>query len=242
MFASDEMSFGRISVGGSYIFIQATFSKDKSGIVRIDLDGSNPKTIKEGIRIGHLNPSPTGNYVAYIETAETNEFAGQTWYVMDADGEGDHRWPVQNWAHSAWVGTSDRMQGTLLPPDHAITWIAPDQTLEEMETITSGPYFWHSSASADGQWLVADTQWPDIGLQLIHLPTGRYHTLCRSESSIMGHAHPHPSFSPDGTRVLFNSDRTGIIQVYVVKVPEWLTEKLEAGALLKRDRMVSKTV
>ncbi|HIE51183.1 MAG TPA: hypothetical protein EYP85_05450 [Armatimonadetes bacterium] len=31
--------------------------------------------------------------------------------------------------------------------------------------------------------------------------------------------HPHPSFSPDGQRVVFTSDRTGWSQVYVVELP-----------------------
>jgi oligogalacturonide lyase len=32
------------------------------------------------------------------------------------------------------------------------------------------------------------------------------------------HTHPHPSFSADGTRVVFTSDRTGVAQVYEVIV------------------------
>jgi len=31
--------------------------------------------------------------------------------------------------------------------------------------------------------------------------------------------HPHPSFSPDGSHVLFTSDRTGHSQVYMIPVP-----------------------
>ena len=30
-----------------------------------------------------------------------------------------------------------------------------------------------------------------------------------------GWGHPHPSFSPDGTRVLYNSDATGAGQIYL---------------------------
>jgi oligogalacturonide lyase len=30
------------------------------------------------------------------------------------------------------------------------------------------------------------------------------------------HTHPHPSFSPDGSRVVFTSDRTGVAQLYEV--------------------------
>lgn len=30
------------------------------------------------------------------------------------------------------------------------------------------------------------------------------------------HTHPHPAFSPDGLRVAFTSDRTGVVQPYEV--------------------------
>ena len=32
------------------------------------------------------------------------------------------------------------------------------------------------------------------------------------------HTHPHPSFSPDGSRVVFTSDHTGVAQLYEVTV------------------------
>ena len=93
-----------------------------------------------------------------------------------------------------------------------------------------------SAASLDGQWIVSDTNWPDVGLQLIHVESGRYGTLCLSQSSNANPSHPHPSFSPDGRWVIYNSDRTGIGQVYVVEVPERLREELASGNLQKYQR------
>ena len=90
--------------------------------------------------------------------------------------------------------------------------------------------------------MCADTTFPDIGLQLFD-PTdgvGEPRTLCLSASSNQGahwntdhcpyddgiqkpyapqHTHPHPSFSPDGRRVVFTSDRTGVSQLYEVTLP-----------------------
>jgi len=34
------------------------------------------------------------------------------------------------------------------------------------------------------------------------------------------HTHPHPSFSPDGRRVVFTSDATGHSQIYEVAAPQ----------------------
>ena len=85
--------------------------------------------------------------------------------------------------------------------------------------------------------MVADTIYPDIGLQLFdpRPGAGQPRPLCFPESSNAGahwntnhcpyddgpvnvyapqHTHPHPNFSPDGSRVVFTSDRTGHAQIY----------------------------
>ena len=91
--------------------------------------------------------------------------------------------------------------------------------------------------------MCADTTYPDIGLQLFDPLDGHGlpRTLCLSRSSNLGehwnttycpydngpirvhapaaHTHPHPSFSPDGGKVVFTSDWSGHAQVYEVSVP-----------------------
>ncbi len=234
----DAESVGNPSAGGSMVFGRAAYADGATAVVRCDFAGGGETVVRRGKAVGHINASRTGNWIAWIETAETNEYDTQTWYVMRPDGSENHRWAVQNWAHSSWVGDLDRMQGTLLPPAHAINWCSPEDSNEsDAVEICAGPYFWHSGASPDGEWLVSDTNWPDIGLQLIHVPSGRYQTVCLSQATNSNHpAHPHPSLSPDGTKVLYNSDRTGINQVYVATVPEWLRDELRTGELLARHK------
>ena len=92
----------------------------------------------------------------------------------------------------------------------------------EPKLIAQGKNFWHASPSKDGEWIISDTNWPDEGLQLVQVRTGKYKTLCYPRSS-QGHpqwTHPHPFFSPDGKMVVFNSDRTGICQIYLAKITE----------------------
>ena len=102
---------------------------------------------------------------------------------------------------------------------------------------------WHPSVSRDGTRMIADTVFPDIGLQLFDPRPGRTQrtTLCYPGASSRGdhwavghcpyddgpiqvyapqHTHPHPSFSPDGSRVVFTSDRSGHAQVYEAILPE----------------------
>lgn len=231
----DSNGVGNLSVGGEWIFGRVQYDEG-SAVVRCNADGGGETVLRRGKSVGHINASRTGNWVGWLDTAEINEYDTQTWYVMRADGSDNRRWAVQYWAHSSWVGHTDRMQGTLLPPGHGIDWCSPeDETEDDVASICKGPYFWHSGASLDAEWLVADTNWPDIGLQLIHVPSGRYQTLCLSQASNSNHPnHPHPSISPDNTKVLYNSDHTGIPQVYIVTIPEWLKDELSTGKLLAR--------
>lgn len=84
--------------------------------------------------------------------------------------------------------------------------------------------------------MVADTNFPDIGIQTFDPldGVGKPQTLCYANASSIGehwngafpyadgpmkvyarqHTHPHPSFSPDGRYVVFTPDRSGYAQIY----------------------------
>ncbi len=139
-------------------------------------------------------------------------------------------------AHSTFLGRSPEMQGCALPPDRAVLRIGLGE--ETPRVVAQGPYFWHSASTLDGEWIVADTNWPDVGVQLIHVPTGRFGTICYARSS-QGHpqwSHPHPQFSPDGRSILFTSDATGIPQAYLAHVSDEIRERISSGALTVLDR------
>ena len=111
---------------------------------------------------------------------------------------------------------------------------------------------WHAICNAGGTLMVADTNCPDIGIQLFNPRDGigQPQTLCLPGASNAGdhwagpfpydagpiavyapqHTHPHPSFSPDSRRVVFTSDRTGMAQVYELEIPEEILERLQNGA------------
>jgi hypothetical protein len=99
---------------------------------------------------------------------------------------------------------------------------------ERPTVIARGAYFSHPNASRDGRWFVSDVS-PGSEIRVGSLVTGRHRLLCRSGSSFgrPQYTHPHPFFSPDAHRVLFNSDRTGLPQIYLAELPEGLLEELE---------------
>jgi oligogalacturonide lyase len=98
---------------------------------------------------------------------------------------------------------------------------------------------WHAAPDNRGKKFVCDTNFPDRGLHIYNVDDMDDPTpLCASEASSEGkhwggafpyndgpiaveaaqHTHPHPRFSPDGSRVLFTSDRSGHAQIYEVMV------------------------
>ena len=75
----------------------------------------------------------------------------------------------------------------------------------------------HSSVSACEHWLVSDSQDPgENELTLVNLKTGRSEILCWPNASIKIDRHVHPSFSPSGSKILYTSDSTGHMQIYIV--------------------------
>ena len=102
---------------------------------------------------------------------------------------------------------------------------------------------WHAAPDDAGERFVCDTNFPDRGLHTFEVdgdPADDAEFLCASEASSEGkhwggpfpyndgpvaveaaqHTHPHPRFSPDGSRVVFTSDKTGHAQLYEVMLDD----------------------
>ena len=78
-----------------------------------------------------------------------------------------------------------------------------------------GPGFWHSGRTQDGRWAVGDTF--DGEVYLIDRHSGERRLLTAGHTG-----HPHPNFSPDGTRVLIQSGLLSggkTLDLFVVSVP-----------------------
>ena len=72
---------------------------------------------------------------------------------------------------------------------------------QAMDGQLTGRGFWHCNASRDNKWAAGDTF--EGNLWLMNVQTGERHWLVSDTKMKPDHA--HPSFSPDGTKVLFQS-------------------------------------
>jgi len=215
-------SLGSVDVEGRAYFGSCMKADGIGVLFRVDIRTGKVAVLQEGKFQNHIHVDPQGTTLYFGVPAESLP------YLVDADGRNVRPYPFMKFAHLTWLGTTGTMQGTLVPPGHAIV------TFKEGDAgpvpITQGRYYWHSSASRDAQWIVSDTNWPQEGLYLVHVPTGSVNYVCdpRSSCSHPQWTHPHPALSPGMKYVLFNSDLTGIGQVYVSELtPEFLAQASE---------------
>jgi len=229
-----------ISASGRRLFISRGGATE--GTVRVDLGTGGVEEIDPGGQLfGCVQTEPrliVQRGTVEWGTAEgaggvrrvTNVGTSLSLWSTDEDG-GDARFICENiFAHATLLGKTAMLQGCGRPPDRCI-WIAEEG--REPCKLVQGPYFWHSGASFDGEWIIADTNWPDEGLQLVHVPTRHFRTLCHAGASQdhVEFGHPHPALSQDGRLAVFRSDRTGVPQIYIVHITEEFRESVKAGEL-----------
>lgn len=193
--------------------------------------------------IAHMVFSPDDDNLLFYAGPLTDRV-----WVIHRDGTGNRRLyertPGEWITHESWLPGTGELLLTTWP--HGIRAINLGTGRQRTVTTFNA---WHPIANRRGTLMVADTNFPDIGLQLFDPRNGKGdpETLCFPEASSMGahwaglfpynngpisvyapqHTHPHPSFSPDGSRIVFTSDCTGFAQVYEVEVPSAARKELE---------------
>ena len=137
--------------------------------------------------------------------------------------------------HSTWAGKSGHVVFTTAPS------VAEDRVAgtgvwslalgeEACVQIVSGRRFNHLAVSDDGRFFIVD----DHRTREIHLgsvETGRVEKLCDSRT-LQGkpqYTHAHPYLTPDNRHVIFNSNVTGVAQVYAATVPASFLERFDVG-------------
>lgn len=151
----------------------------------------------------------------------------QTGQVTDLPVGGPHDGGVTG--HECWVPGAGSIILTLYRKDQLRTEIHRVAAGDKASTcLARGPVFMHISASADGRFWIAD----DLKNSLIYvgsIRTGRMLPLCDSGASFgrPQASHPHAYMTPDNRHVVFNSDRTGVTQVWAAQVPDEFLDWLD---------------
>jgi hypothetical protein len=215
---------GCASPGGEYYFGYGKRKSDGWGVlIRYRTDGTESRVLVADPNLCHVHASPGGHGISF---GAVDERGKGVQLAMEYDGSNQRVLPTADLSHFTWVGKTKRFLGAGMWEHRIIHTIEEGQT--ESTVVVEGSYFWHTGISWDPDWTVADTNWPNEGVMIVNLRTRQYARLCLTENS-SGHpqwAHVHPAFSPDGNKVVYTSDRTGICQVYVADVPKEFKDRL----------------
>jgi hypothetical protein len=202
-------------------------------LMRVDLGtGASQRIVRASYIMPVLRSRPNGErLVASIAPIGDDGKPSIPWGVWEFSSDGQDFLSVpfsRSTNHYTPMGDTGSVVTTAAHPGNALD-IAEAGGKERI--LAQGAGFWHVSSDASGEWLAADTNWPDVGLQLVHAPSGRFGVLCHTGASA-GHpqwTHAHPVISPDARWVLYTSDQTGISQVYLVEIPDELKSALRDG-------------
>lgn len=203
------------AAGAPWSFVVADLVRREARIVRLPVAGL----------FTHLQIEPGGGRIVQFVSDADRE--GRIVFTSDMEGRITAMPFAEANGHNAWLGATGEIYTNTLGRHRDILAARPGDSKARV-VAKAPPRFWHTGISPDGEWMVSDTSSPDAGLHLIHVASGRHEPLCAAGSS-QGHAqytHPHPSVSPGGRHVLFNSDRTGVPHVWCAEIPGEIRERL----------------
>ena len=171
----------------------------------IDLDGGNVRPLAIG---EPYTGSSTGHCAWVADTGRVGLSTAYNWASVNQPGTLDARFPQGNFFT---VGPQEEQPIVFNTPNHR---------------------FNHVGVSKDGQYFVCDCYAKgvpfNIALVVGNLRTGKHRTLvadCGATGGCAGNSHPHPYISADNRYVVYNSDRTGVGQVYVA----WMSDEFRAS-------------
>lgn len=210
----------------------------------IDTESGDWNVILRRDTISHMQFCPDDSNLLFYAGPLTDRV-----WVVNRDGSCNRRLYQRNmgeWiTHETWIPKSRELAFVDWP--NGIRCIDVDTGEQRQVALFNA---WHAVCNRQGTQMVADTNFPDNGLQLFDPRNGRKNTLrtvCFPEASSVGehwngpfpyddgpinvhapqHTHPHPSFSPDGRRIVFTSDRSGTAHVYEVELADQWVGDLE---------------
>lgn len=204
----------------------------ESALAIVNTDSGEYNIILQRDSIGHLQFCPDDPNLLYYAGPLTDRV-----WVINRDGTGNRRLYARNVEKNEWITHETWIPGTrelaFVDWNRGVRCINVD-TGKERQVATFNA--WHAICNPNGTMMVADTNFPDIGIITFDPldEKGEPKTVCYPNASSIGehwngpfpyangpisvyapqHTHPHPSFSPDGNYIVYTSDRSGYAQIY----------------------------
>lgn len=204
------------------MYLGVQYTANSWGLLALDTcTGKYSKIIDTEFRVGHCQAHPsTGGLIMYCW--ETGGDSQQRMWIVNADGRGNgpfYKETYDEWVtHEVWWGPNKALftiwprNEEMLKKPYGIAYICvEDRSLH----ILNQRKYWHVGGSPDGKWAVGDTF--DGELYLINGDTGEAELLTQGHRPHGATVHPHPSFSPDGSSVLFCSEKNGNWDLFLVQ-------------------------
>ncbi len=205
------------------------FQETASTIMRVDVASGRCDEIlrRERFWINHVLIHPTNpELVEYCH--EYSDLPDRMWLLNTSSG---HDMPIPGQAANEWIehefwnrdGTRIYFHGGAANDDPAGFCGWYDLAAGKQERFyhrTPGRAYGHYNLHPEGQTMVTDGEAYPGCISRVQLRDNVqiFEPLCRHDSYKYDddqRCHPHPSFSPDGSQVIFTSNRTGTSNVYL---------------------------
>ena len=218
---------GTISIDSSEkaIYMGVQYNADSWGLLALDIDTVEySKIIDTEFRVGHCqaHTSISGLIMYCWETGGDSE---QRMWTVKADGSENgpfYKETYDEWVtHEVWWGSNKALftiwpkNEEMLKKPYGIAYVSiEDKSLH----ILNQRKYWHTGGSPDGKWAVGDTF--NGELYIVNGETGKSRLLTQGHRPRGATVHPHPSFSPDGSSILFCSEKNGNWDLFLVKLKQ----------------------
>jgi len=207
------------------IYMGVQYTTASWGLLSLDVDtGKYSKIIDTEFRIGHCQAHPsTSGLIMYCW--ETGGDSQQRMWIVNSNGRENgpfYKETYDEWVtHEVWWGQNKALftiwpgNEEMLKKPYGIAYISlEDKSLH----ILDQKKYWHVGGSPEGKWAVGDTF--DGEIYLINSDSGRARLLTQGHRPRGATVHPHPSFSPDGSSILFCSEKNGNWDLFLVHLKQ----------------------
>jgi len=209
--------YPRFSPDGSRLAYVSTKEGDyfsQSSLFVRDMEKGEDKHLVDGVRTAP-SWSPDGAKIYYAKSTRSNPHWSYQFdlYVYDVQAEEETRLTHGERAMSPAASPDGRRMVYVIGKDGTTNLVVSGVDGTERQVITpfsQGEQVYNPQWSPDGQWVVFDYSTRDGRDIAVIKPdgTGMEFLIRGSDDS------RSPVFSPDGTSILFSSDRTGIFNLY----------------------------